>query len=87
MCKAIDAIVEVDNRLLLAEIEVPTLVIGAQYDTIIPVMIPIWMHKQIPNSELVILKKAGHIAKIELAKEFNKALLHFFNKHPITQVN
>jgi 3-oxoadipate enol-lactonase len=82
MCKTIDAVVEVDNRSLLAEIKVPTLVIAAQYDTVIPVIIPIYMHKQIPNSELVVLKNAGHFAKIELAKEFNQALLQFLSKYP-----
>ncbi|MGG1674355.1 alpha/beta fold hydrolase [Neobacillus sp. NRS-1170] len=81
--KSIDAIVEVDNRSLLPEITVPTLVIGAQYDALIPVKIAIFMYKHIQNSDLVILKKAGHIAKIEAAKEFNQCMLHFLSKHPM----
>ncbi len=83
MFKTIDAIVGVDNRSLLAEIKVPTLVIGARYDAIIPVTIPISMKKQIPDSDLVIFNKAGHLAKVEMAKEFNQALIHFISKHPI----
>ncbi len=86
MYKAIDAIVGVDNRSLLPKITVPTLVIGARYDSIIPVIIPMCMKKQIPNSELVILNKAGHLAKVEMAKEFNQALLNFFSKHLMTSV-
>ncbi|MGG1674326.1 alpha/beta fold hydrolase [Neobacillus sp. NRS-1170] len=81
--KAIDTIVEVDNRSLLAKINVPTLVLCARYDSIIPLMIPIYMHRQIPNSELVILKRAGHLAKVEVAKEFNQALINFLKKHPM----
>ncbi|MCM2534277.1 alpha/beta hydrolase [Neobacillus pocheonensis] len=83
MFKSIDALVKVDNRSLLPKIMVPTLVIAARYDLLIPIMIPIYMHKKIPNSELVILQKSGHIAKIESAKEFNQILLHFLSKHPI----
>ncbi|WP_045522041.1 alpha/beta fold hydrolase [Neobacillus niacini] len=81
MFKAIDALSEVDYRFSLSKIQVPTLVIGARYDMLIPLWIPLYMHKQIPSSEFVILNKAGHIAKLEAATEFNQKLLQFLRKH------
>ncbi|MEH7484897.1 alpha/beta fold hydrolase, partial [Neobacillus drentensis] len=81
MFKAIDALVESDYRFLLSKIQVPTLVIAARYDILIPLWIPIYLHKQIPNSEFVILNKAGHIAKLEAAAAFNQKLLQFLRKH------
>lgn len=79
--KSMHACLDVDNRTLLPQINVPTLVIGCQYDTILPVWIQILMHEQIPNSDLVIFKKSGHIAKLEVAEQFNQTLRQFLNKH------
>ncbi|MEH7306030.1 alpha/beta fold hydrolase [Neobacillus drentensis] len=81
MFKAIDALGEVDYRFFLSKIQIPTLVIAARYDLLIPLWIPIYMHKQIPNSEFAILNRAGHIAKLESAAEFNQKLLQFLMKH------
>jgi len=81
--EAIKACLSVDNRLLLPTIKVPTLVIGSQYDTILPVNIQIHMHKQIPNSNLVIFRDAGHLAKLEARKAFNQTLRDFLSDHQI----
>ncbi|WP_236694920.1 alpha/beta fold hydrolase, partial [Peribacillus butanolivorans] len=83
--KSMEACLEVDNRSLLPEIKVPTLVIGCQYDSIIPVWIQILMHELIPNSKLVILKKSGHIAKLEVTEKFNHTLRHFLNENGLTE--
>jgi 3-oxoadipate enol-lactonase len=82
--KSMKACMEVDNRSLLPTIKVPTLVVGCQYDSVIPVWIQILMHEQIPQSDLVIFKKSGHIAKLEATEEFNQTLRRFLNKHKVT---
>ncbi|MFB7140736.1 alpha/beta fold hydrolase [Gottfriedia sp. NPDC056225] len=81
---AMDSIKNIEYRSLLPTIKVPTLIIGAQYDTLLPVWIQICMHEMIPNSELVILKNTGHAAKIESAKEYNESIKAFLSKHPPT---
>lgn len=81
--KSMRACLEVDNRSLLPEIRVPTLVIGCQYDAILPVWIQILMHEQIQNSDLVIFKKSGHIAKLEVTEQFNQTLRLFLNKQRV----
>ncbi|MCM2534307.1 alpha/beta hydrolase [Neobacillus pocheonensis] len=79
--KALRACFDVDNRRLLPKTKVPTLIIGGQYDSILPIWIQIHMNKQIPNSELVIFKNCGHIAKYEVSNEFNETLSLFLNIH------
>jgi 3-oxoadipate enol-lactonase len=75
------ACLEVNNVCLLPKINVPTLIIGGQYDSVTPVWIQLLMHKQIPNSEFVIFKNTGHIAKLEAKDAFNEVLRSFLNKH------
>ncbi|PLT35677.1 alpha/beta hydrolase [Bacillus sp. V5-8f] len=77
--QSLEACLSVDNRDLLARIKVPTLVIGCLYDSIIPVWVQIFMHKEIPDSNLVIFKNSGHIAKLEVTEKFNQALRHFLH--------
>ncbi|PLT35281.1 alpha/beta hydrolase [Bacillus sp. V5-8f] len=81
--KSMNACLEVDNRSLLPNISIPTLVIGCQYDTILPVWIQILMHEEIPNSELVIFKKSGHIAKLEVTEQFNQTLCQFLSRQRV----
>jgi pimeloyl-ACP methyl ester carboxylesterase len=35
------------------------------------------MHQLIPNSRRYLIKKAGHVAKIEKNEEFNRLVLNF----------
>lgn len=77
---SVAACVKVDNRRLLPKIKVPTLIIGCAYDLITPVWIQALMHKLIPNSELVILRNAGHMAKLEKPGEFNRVLREFLDR-------
>ena len=79
--KSMEACLNIDNRALLSGISVPTLVIGCQYDAILPVRFQISMHKNIPNSELVIFKNCGHIAKLEVTNQFNHTLHGFLEKY------
>ncbi|MCM3728754.1 alpha/beta hydrolase [Neobacillus cucumis] len=79
--KAMEACLEVNNLTLLPKIKVPTLIIGGQYDSLVPAWVQFLMHKQIPHSEFVIFRNTGHIAKLEAKDSFNRTLRSFLNKH------
>jgi 3-oxoadipate enol-lactonase len=79
--QSLEACLKVNNLCLLPKINVPTLIIGGQYDSVIPVWIQFMMHKQIRHSEFVIFRNTGHIAKLEAKNEFNQVLRTFLNKH------
>ncbi|MEM9454829.1 MAG: alpha/beta hydrolase [Myxococcota bacterium] len=75
----------------LPELEVPALVLFARQDGLIPNP---FLHggsterlarrtiEQMPDAELVILKKAGHMAQFERAEEWNEAVLGFLSRLP-----
>ncbi|MFJ7728809.1 alpha/beta fold hydrolase [Neobacillus sp. NPDC097160] len=71
---------EVNNRTLLPTINVPTLIIGGQYDSVLPVWIQACMHKLIPHSEFIIMRNTGHLAKLEAKDRFNQLLRRFLNQ-------
>jgi pimeloyl-ACP methyl ester carboxylesterase len=79
--KSFKACLEVNNLGLLPKIKIPTLIIGGQYDSVIPVWIQLLMHKKIRNSEFVIVRNTGHIAKLEAKDAFNRVLRNFLKKH------
>ena len=81
--KSLEACLEVNNLCLLPKIKVPTLIIGGQYDSMLPVWIQLLMHKQIHHSEFIIFRNAGHVAKLEAKDAFNQALRTFLNKHKL----
>ena len=72
---------EVNNVNLLPKIKVPTLIMGSQYDSVIPVWMQLLMHKKIRHSEFVIVRNTGHIAKLEQKEAFNRILRNFLKKH------
>ncbi|MFD2682285.1 alpha/beta fold hydrolase [Bacillus seohaeanensis] len=77
------ACANIDYRKLLPEIDTPTLIIANQKDKICRVFNQKQMYKKIPNSNYVLIKKAGHVGKIEKREAFNQAILSFLQKHPI----
>ncbi|MEH7377575.1 alpha/beta fold hydrolase [Neobacillus drentensis] len=68
---------EVNNLSLLPMVNVPTLIVGGQYDSILPIWIQAWMHKLIPHSEFIIMRNTGHLAKLEAKERFNNILRKF----------
>ncbi|SMQ69197.1 Pimeloyl-ACP methyl ester carboxylesterase [Bacillus sp. OV166] len=68
---------EVNNLSLLPMVNVPTLIVGGQYDSILPIWIQAWMHKLIPHSEFIIMRNTGHLAKLEAKERFNNLLRKF----------
>jgi pimeloyl-ACP methyl ester carboxylesterase len=59
---------------LLPTIKVPTLIIVGEFDQFTPVPDAELMHNSIPNSQLVIIKEAGHVTNLEQPEAFNQAL-------------
>lgn len=81
--KSVHACFQVNNKSLLPKIKVPTLIIGGQYDSVIPVWMQVVMHKRIRHSEFVIFKDTGHIAKLEAKEAFNRTIRSFLAKHRV----
>jgi pimeloyl-ACP methyl ester carboxylesterase len=71
---------EVNNLSLLPRVNVPTLIVGGQYDSVLPVWIQAWMHKLIPQSEFIIMRNTSHLAKLEAKDRFNSLLRKFLNQ-------
>ncbi|WP_078428120.1 alpha/beta fold hydrolase [Alkalihalobacterium alkalinitrilicum] len=82
---SIEACIKIDYRKLLSEIKVPTLVIGCQYDAIVPLWVQIQMYNLIPDSELYVFRNVGHIAKLEAPDQFNNVLRRFLNKNKLEE--
>ncbi|WP_404331077.1 alpha/beta fold hydrolase [Mesobacillus maritimus] len=71
------ACLKIDYRETLKEISVPTLVIACQKDKILPTYCQKQMHKLIPNSRIYMIKRAGHVGKVEKVEEFNRIAMDF----------
>lgn len=70
-----------DVRKQLGEINVPTLVIGAEYDALLPVRCQEEIYHGIKNSNMVVIKECGHAAMYEKPIEFSSAILGFLNSY------
>jgi pimeloyl-ACP methyl ester carboxylesterase len=64
-----------DNR--LSGIKHQTLIVWGREDLLTPLAMGERFKKEIPNSELLIFEKCGHVPQIEKAAEFNAALMKF----------
>lgn len=62
-------------------IQVPTLVITGERDTIIPPGIQVEMAEKIPNAEHIFIANAGHAVSIEQPQEYNSIILTFLQKN------
>jgi pimeloyl-ACP methyl ester carboxylesterase len=70
-----------DHTNLLDKIIVPTLLIFGEQDKITNLKTAEQMHEKITDSELFIIKNAGHYSNLENPSEFNSALLNFIQKY------
>jgi pimeloyl-ACP methyl ester carboxylesterase len=64
----------------LKKIDKPTLIIVGGKDEATPAWMAETLHRLIPNSELYIMKGAGHLTCLDNPKEFNKAISDFLSK-------
>ncbi|MCB0036663.1 MAG: alpha/beta hydrolase [Anaerolineales bacterium] len=58
-----------DVRAEVAQIQLPTLIIGGQYDRMTPLKQSNYLHEQIKGSQLVIIEGAGHHLMLEKPRE------------------
>ena len=64
----------------LSVIQVPTLILVGEQDSLTPVAASQEMHDRIRDSEMQVIKNASHLSNIENLEEFNSQLLSFLNK-------
>jgi pimeloyl-ACP methyl ester carboxylesterase len=69
-----------DSTGLLATITVPTLIMVGESDTLTPPSAALFMHQNIPGSELHVIPKAGHLPPLEQPALFNKIVSAFLDK-------
>jgi sigma-B regulation protein RsbQ len=66
-----------DNRSDLGKVTIPTLILQCSEDVIAPIAVGEYMHKQMPHSELVILKATGHCPNLSAPEEVISAMRGF----------
>jgi sigma-B regulation protein RsbQ len=66
-----------DNRADLAKIRIPTLVLQCSEDIIAPISVGEFVHREIANSELVIMKATGHCPNLSAPQETITAIRSF----------
>ena len=66
-----------DNRADLGKVTIPTLILQCSEDVIAPLAVGDYMHKQMPNSKLVVLKATGHCPNLSAPEEVISAMRGF----------
>ncbi len=74
---ALLALIRHDIRNRLADVEVPTLILGGLSDQVVPVQAAISYHRRIPHSRLEIFERTGHVPQLERPLRFNRLLDDF----------
>jgi pimeloyl-ACP methyl ester carboxylesterase len=69
------------NEATLRELRVPTLLITGEADLASPPALVRMVAAQIPASEVVIVREAGHSSYWEQPEAFNRAVLEFIGRH------
>ena len=66
-----------DNRADLVKVSVPALVLQCSDDIIAPLSVGAYVHRHIPNSQLVVLKATGHCPNLSAPEEVITAMRDF----------
>ena len=69
-----------DSTPLLNEIKIPTLIIAGAEDAIIPFAQVETMHREIRESDLVVVEQCGHLINLEQPKLFGRVVSDFINR-------
>ena len=78
---AVFVMAEADQRDLLTQIGVPTLLIWGERDARSPLSVAREFERTIPDTELVVIPGAGHVSNLERPEEFNRAVREFCRAH------
>jgi pimeloyl-ACP methyl ester carboxylesterase len=82
MRTALQVMAEADQRDLLARIAVPTLLIWGELDARSPLSVARQFEDAIPDTQLVVIPRAGHVSNLEAPELFNHAVREFCRTHP-----
>jgi pimeloyl-ACP methyl ester carboxylesterase len=77
----LNAIAEADQRDLLPQIAVPTLLVWGECDARSPLSVARQFEQAIPEAKLVVIPGAGHISNLERPELFNDAVREFCRRH------
>lgn len=80
--RSVSVMADADQRELLPQITVPTLLIWGELDARSPPSIARRFEDAIPDSELVVIPGAGHESNLERPERFNDAVRVFCRAHP-----
>jgi len=80
LAKLTKSLQDYDAEPLLKNIKVPTMIIAAEQDTFTPVWISKKMNHLIPNSEILVIKKASHVALVEQPALINLRIEKFIQE-------
>jgi pimeloyl-ACP methyl ester carboxylesterase len=72
---------ETDQRDLLPQIAVPTVLIWGELDGRSPLTVARQLEQAIPDAELVVVPGAGHVSNLEQPERFNDAVRRFCRAH------
>jgi 3-oxoadipate enol-lactonase len=78
--RQLDASSRHDTSDRLGSLSVPTHVLGAEHDILIPVWKSRELSELIPDAKLTVIEACPHGANIERAEEFNRAVLGFLDQ-------
>jgi pimeloyl-ACP methyl ester carboxylesterase len=73
---------ETDQRDLLPQIAVPTLLIWGELDVRSPLSVARQFAQAIPDTQLVVIPGCGHVSNLEQPGQFNEAVREFCRAHP-----
>ncbi len=73
-----------DSTDLLPQIRCPTLLLFGEQDTLTPPTEAQFMAERIPNTQVVTIPQAAHLANMEQPETFNQALIGFLERVAIT---
>lgn len=82
MRTAFPEMAQADQRDLLPDIAVPTLLIWGELDARSPLTVASQFEEAIPDAKLVVIPGAGHMSNLEQPEPFNDAVREFCRTHP-----
>jgi sigma-B regulation protein RsbQ len=71
-----------DNRQDLPEVHTPTLILQCSEDVIAPYVVGEYVHRQMPQSQLVVMEATGHCPNLSAPEETIRAIKTFLNSVP-----
>ena len=78
--RALDCLVTFDRQAALADIRVPTLLIGGEFDRVAAPAVMKQMAQAIPNARYVEMAGIGHLMNLEAPDAFDRLLLDFLRE-------